>query len=237
MPTANFLRRLICLPPLEPQTTPDHRARAPGQAAPLAPVAQPHTLRQALYPIVLLYTAAFLGLELREFLYQTTPRYFSPEMYTGLLAAFAGERELRRWTGKPDRYALSAEFVIYAWWLSYLAILLWINLRPGCTRHMPADYPAICKQIIIIFFGAGTSKLFYGKKEDAREVLAHTDARQAITEYAASHGRITVEQCAVLLGVTDRHARRLMAQFCAEGLLEPEGDKALHTYRLTQKAA
>jgi hypothetical protein len=148
MNAANMLRRLVCLPPLESD---------------LSPAQAPHTLRQALYPMVLLYTAAYLGLELREFMFSAETRFLTPEMYTGLLAAFAGEHEVRRWSGNGDRYALSAELVIYGWWLSYLAILLWLNLRPGCTRHMPADYAAICKQVIVIFFGAGVSKYFHLK--------------------------------------------------------------------------
>ena len=146
MNATNMLRRLVCLPPLDSGLTPAHT---------------PHTLRQAIYPIILLYTAAYLGLELREFMTSAAPRFLTPEMYTGLLAVFAGEHEVRRWSGNRDRYALSAESVIYGWWLSYLAILLWLNLRVGCTRHMPADYPAICKQVIVVFFGAGVSKYFH----------------------------------------------------------------------------
>ena len=148
MNAINMLRRVLCLPPL---------------GSDLAPAQTPHTLRQALYPLVLLYTAAYLWLELREFILSVEPRFLTPEMYTGLLAAFAGDHEARRWSGRADRYALSAEFVIYGWWLSYLAILLWLNLRPGCTRHIPADYAAICKQVIVIFFGAGVSKYFHIK--------------------------------------------------------------------------
>ncbi|MCX5796795.1 MAG: hypothetical protein NTY77_14970 [Elusimicrobia bacterium] len=109
----------------------------------LGPDPSPHTLRQALYLIVFLYTATYLGLELREFMFSAGTRFLTPEMYTGLLAAFAGEHEVRRWSGNADRYAISAELVIYGWWLSYLAILLWLNLRPSCTRYMPTDYPVI----------------------------------------------------------------------------------------------
>jgi hypothetical protein len=146
MNAANMLRRLFCLPIVEP-------GFAPAQA--------PQTLRQTLYPVVILYTAAYLGLELREFVCSAPARFLSPEMYTGLLAVFAGEHEVRRWSGNGDRYAMSAEAVIFGWWLAFLAILLWLNLRPGCTRVMPADLPAICKQVIVIFFGAGVSKYFH----------------------------------------------------------------------------
>jgi hypothetical protein len=146
MNAVNMLRRLVCLPPIEPDFV-------AGQA--------PHPLREALYPMVILYTVVYLGLELREFVFSIQARFLTPGMYAGLLAAFAGEHEVRRWSGKADRYALSVEFVIYGWWLSYLAILLWLNLRPGCTRHMPADYAAVCEQVIVIFFGAGVSKYFH----------------------------------------------------------------------------
>jgi hypothetical protein len=50
----NYLRRVVCLPPVDEASL---DAGRPEQ----------HTLRQALYPLVLLYTAAYLGLELREF--------------------------------------------------------------------------------------------------------------------------------------------------------------------------
>ena len=243
--STNMLRRLVCLPPLEIE--PEEEVLSPAMPAPLRvslaaaqaepiepkPVEKdPHTLRKALYPIVLLYTAAFLGLELREFLFGTASRFLSPEMYTGLLAAFAGEHEIRRWTGKTDRYALSAEFVIYAWWLSYLVILLWINLRAGCTRVMPADYAAICKEIIVVFFGAGVSKFFHAQAADS-DAAALSKAKQAIMDYAAGHGRITTGQCAQLLGVSVRHARRLISQLQAEGLLEPDGSKDDPGYRPT----
>ena len=92
-------------------------------------------------------------------------------MYTGLLVAYAGNHELRRWTGRADRYALAAESVIYAWWLAFLAILLWVNLRGGCTRVMPGDMATICKQVIVVFFGAGGSWYFY-LKEGVREQAA-----------------------------------------------------------------
>ena len=152
MNASNMLRRLVCLPVVD---------------AGLAPAQPSHTLRQALYPVVLLYTAAYLGLELREFVCSAPARFLTPEMYTGLLAAFAGEHEVRRWSGNADRYAMSAEAVIFGWWLAFLAILLWLNLRPGCTRVMPADLPAICKQVIVIFFGAGVSKYFHMRERAA----------------------------------------------------------------------
>jgi ascorbate-specific PTS system EIIC-type component UlaA len=84
-------------------------------------------------------------------------------MYTGLLAAYAADHELKRWTGRADRYALAAESVIYAWWLAFLAMLLWVNLRCGCTRVLPGDMAAICKQVIVVFFGSGVSKYFHAK--------------------------------------------------------------------------
>ncbi|MCX5796992.1 MAG: hypothetical protein NTY77_15985 [Elusimicrobia bacterium] len=154
----NYLRRVVCLPPI-------------GESGLEAGRPEPHTLRQALYPLVLLYTAAYLGLELREFWSSTGSRFLSPEMYTGLLAAYAGDHELRRWTGRADRYALAAESVIYAWWLAFLAMLLWVNLRCGCTRVMPGDMAAICKQVIVVFFGAGVSRYFH-LKEGGREKAA-----------------------------------------------------------------
>jgi hypothetical protein len=55
--------------------------------------------------------------------------------------------------------------VIYAWWLAFLAMLLWVNLRGGCTRVMPGDMAAICKQVIVVFFGAGVSRYFHLKAQ------------------------------------------------------------------------
>lgn len=64
----NYLRRVVCLPPI-------------GETALATGRPEPHALRQALYPLVLLYTAAYLGLELREFASGTASRFLSPEMY------------------------------------------------------------------------------------------------------------------------------------------------------------
>jgi hypothetical protein len=70
---------------------------------------------------------------------------------------------------RADRYALAAESVIYAWWLAFLAMLLWVNLSPGLGTAVPGDMAAICKQVIVVFFGSGVSRYFHIKAVTQRQ--------------------------------------------------------------------
>lgn len=236
--TPNWLRRLLCLAPL-PEA-------GEGPAALRASPSKPneaHTLRQALYPLTLLFTVCYMILEIREFWLPLHPRpvNFPPELYEGLLGIFAGDQELRRWSGRPDRYVLASEFVIYAWWILYLVMAMAINFNPGLNFGMPKDLRGICMAVMGIFLGVGVSKYFQKRRGDrpaaqgagyapwtgGEENGLPPDRQQEdqVLAYVREKGRITSHECAELLGMSYRHARRTLSGMAQAGVLELDGDK------------
>jgi hypothetical protein len=204
-----------------------------------------HTLRQALYPLTLLFTVCYMILEIREFWLPLHPRpvNFQPELYEGLLGIFAGDQELRRWSGRPDRYVLASEFVIYAWWILFLVMAMAINFNPGLNFGMPRDLRGICMAVMGIFLGVGVSKYFQkrrvgphtapvpgansapGAAGEENDLPADREQEEQVLAYVREKGRITSHECAELLGISIRHARRILSGLTAAGVLELDGDK------------
>jgi len=149
------VRRFFCLPPARPVDL------AAGQARD----AQPHTLLQTLYPLTLIFTVCYMILEFREFVLSRhpQPRFFTPETYQGFLGLYAGEQEIRRWKGRPDRYVLGAEFILYAWFIIYFCIAMTVNFYPETGYRMPKELWRICTEAVVVLCGVRASKYFRSK--------------------------------------------------------------------------
>ena len=110
-----------------------------------------------LFPLLTLYTVAYLGLMAAEFLLRgvlMVPGGMMP-VYVALVGAYAADKEIRRWAGAAEA-PRKGSFFVYLWMLFFLAAFLLRIFRPEFI--MPEELGAIVLQILGIFFGSYASK-------------------------------------------------------------------------------
>jgi|GEM_PF-4689357 len=85
-------------------------------------------------------------------------------VYTSLLTAYAGEKELRRWNGLIEENAQGGkgEYIVSLWFLFYTFCWLFTTFKP--VYKIPAELATACISILTILFGSKASKRFYQGK-------------------------------------------------------------------------
>ncbi len=113
-----------------------------------------------LFPLLTLYTVAYMGLMAAEFVLRgafVVPAGMMP-VYIALVGAYAADKEIRRWAVGNQSSRKGALFV-YLWLLFFLTAFLLHSFRVDFT--MPEELSKVVLQVLGIFFGSRASKYVY----------------------------------------------------------------------------
>lgn len=113
-----------------------------------------------LAPLLAIYTAGYMGLMTADFFFKNQldlPAGLMP-IYMALLAAYAADKEIRRWAGKTEPQRRGSVFV-YLWCLLYLAFFIFSFFRREFT--LPNEMAVVTLRVLGIFFGAKASKYIH----------------------------------------------------------------------------
>jgi hypothetical protein len=143
-----------------------------------------------LHPLALLATAISVYLHARQFFFPDfVLRYNPDEAYVVILAAYAGHRELRRWSNDPTvitQRARRGEFFVIGWWTAYFVAILIAN--HALRYRLPDGLFALCAQITAIFFGTLASQQVYrGKRSAASDVGRGTTGGSSLEDRILVH--------------------------------------------------
>ncbi len=123
---------------------------------------------RVLRPLVNLFSAIAFYFHLRQFLSASFVLRYDPDVaYITLLTAYAGHRELRRWSQDPaiiQERARRGELFVVFWWAFYGVTLTAANHI--ATYSVPSGLLALCIQVTTIFFGTLTSQQLYKRKQN-----------------------------------------------------------------------
>ncbi len=142
-----------------------------------------------LFPILTLYTVAYLGLMIYTFIMKGS--YVMPAgmmgIYVALIGAYAADKEIRRWVGKAEESKVGSIFV-YAWLVFFLVAYLIRSFKPEYV--LPEDLSLVALQVLGIFFATKASKKFYEMKSGSKpEVILSRE--ETVLETIKRNGKIT----------------------------------------------
>lgn len=148
-----------------PDIQPTQQTRPPEAIAALAQLNMGRVLR----PLVNLFSAIAFYFYLRVFLSASFVLRYDPDVaYIALLTAYAGHRELRRWSQDPtviQERARRGELFVVGWWAFYAVTLTAAN--HVAMYQIPPGLLSLCIQVTTIFFGTLTSQQLYKRKQIA----------------------------------------------------------------------
>ena len=157
---------------------------APKSADALAALAQLN-MGRVLRPLANLATLISAYLHARQFFFPNFGLRASPdEAYVVILVAYAGHRELRRWSKDPrvisDR-ARRGEYFVVGWWTAYFIAVLIANHT--LRYQVPEGLESLCMQITAVFFGTLASQHIFKGRVRGRDLPGHgTDGSGGIAE-------------------------------------------------------
>jgi uncharacterized membrane protein len=184
---------------------------------------KPFHEQQVLWPLTTGYTLLYLGMMVADFALReafTMP----PGMmivYVALVTAYAGDKEVRRWTGKalPSKWG---SVFIYVWFVFYAVAFTIQAINP--TFKLPDDLSKVCLQVLGIFFGSKISGKLYSMKQEAKDFETEIGGREdRILALVTEKGRVATGDAAKLLGLSKPTARRIMDKLEHDGKIKQEG--------------
>ena len=184
---------------------------------------KPFHEQQVLWPLTTGYTILYLGLMVADFALRdafTMP----PGMmivYVALVTAYAGDKEVRRWTGKalPSKWG---SVFIYLWFI-FFAVAFTIQTF-NSTFVLPGDLSKICLQVLGIFFGSKISGKIYAMKHEAKDFETEVGGREdRILALITEKGQVATGDVAKFLGLSKPTARRIMDKLEHDGKIKQEG--------------
>lgn len=177
-----------------------------------------------LFPLLTLYTAAYLGLMAAEFLLRgmlKVPGGMMP-VYIALVSAYAADKEIRRWVGVAEAPRKGSLFV-YLWMLFFLSAFLLRAFRPEFS--MPEELSAVVLQVLGIFFGSRASKYIYNARLLPEAGRKERESQQAqVLDLIKSRGRLTRREVVAQLAVSAMTAYRLLYALEQQGQIRRVGD-------------
>jgi ribosomal protein S25 len=181
-----------------------------------------------LFPLLTLYTLAYLGLMIYAFVMKGA--YTMPAgmmgIYVALIGAYAADKEIRRWVGKAEESKIGSVFV-YAWLLFFLAAYMIQSFKAEYV--LPPDLSLVALQVLGIFFGTKASKKFYEMKTSSKpEVILSRE--ETVLESIKKNGKITRKELIVGLKLSRSSAGRLLAGMEDKGLIKQIGADSKDTY-------
>jgi hypothetical protein len=167
------------------------------------------TMGKVLLPLVNFATAISFYFHLRQFLSTSFLLRYDPDVaYMALLAAYAGHREIRRWSKDPavmmERARRGGLFVV-GWWAFYFVTLTAAN--HVARYQVPAGLLSLCLQVTAIFFGTlASQQIFKGRavgramSDAGGESNGSLEAR-ILQQLTASKGPMSTGELEKALGV------------------------------------
>lgn len=162
-------------------------------------------------------------------------------IYLGVLAAYVGQKELRRWLSSPDadvmpEYARKkfarGEVIVGAWSVALgVVAVLW---QWGAVKVIPEPLLYTFGEVMGIYFGTSASKYFKNRNFKAgmeAESAAMTHGSTVIG-YVSKYGAIGNDECRQVTGLDPDRAKRLLNKLVADGQLEATGFGKGRTYKL-----
>jgi hypothetical protein len=167
--------------------------------------------------------------------------------YIGLLMAYAGQKEVRRWQllkKLPPEEALATmesaealkarkgEFYVALWWIFWTLAFVASKAWP-VVFVVPKDLFKTCVEILSVFFGTTLSKELWktrqrrwtqpqGANPDVGPVRA-ADHKAALLAHVRAQGRITNQQAQELLGLSRMSVWRLLEELEREAVVVWDG--------------
>lgn len=184
---------------------------------------KPFHEQQVLWPLTTGYTVLYLAMMVADF--GLRDAFTMPPgmmiVYVALVTAYAGDKEVRRWTGKalPSRWG---SVFIYLWFVFFAVAFTIQAINP--TFKLPEDLSKICLQVLGIFFGSKISGKLYSMKQEAKDFETEIGGREdRILALVAEKGRVTTGDAAKLLSLSNPTARRIMDKLEKDGKIKQEG--------------
>lgn len=185
-----------------------------------------------LFPVLTIYTVAYLGLLAAEFFLRgafAVPAGLMP-VYIALVGAYAADKEIRRWAGAAEPPRKGA-FFVYLWLLFFLGAFLLRSFRPEFM--LPSELDKVVLQVLGIFFGSKASKYIYNARllPEAERVAREGQEGQVI-DLLKTRGRVTRKEVAVHLAVSPSTSYRLLYALEQQGRIRRKGDNKGTYYEL-----
>ncbi len=182
-----------------------------------------------LAPLLAIYTSTCLALMAADFWLREALEVHPAitPVYIALLGAYAADKEIRRWAGRPEPPRKGAVFV-YLWALLFLVLF---TIHTFKTNYkMPEEIGGIVLQVIGIFFGSKASKYIHqsriNKNSDATPdvkpiALEH---REFVLAYLQANGRLNRRDFIQKFKVSERTATRILEGMADAGLIVRKGE-------------
>lgn len=191
-------------------------------AAPAIPAERPRppfNEVSALFPLLTIYTCAYMALMLADFLLRdvfSLPEGLLP-VYIALLGAYAADKEIRRWLGASEPPRKGSLFV-YLWLIFFLSAFILSSLQPQYL--LPNNLITVCLQVLGIFFGSRTSKYVWEGWNHASDKQAGAAQAEELLALIQAQGRLSKHEVAQKLKLSNSAAKRLLANLTARGHIQ-----------------
>ena len=182
-----------------------------------------------LAPLLFIYTAGYIGLMVSDFMLKAQldmPTGLLP-IYMALLGAYAADKEIRRWVGRPEPRRRGAVFV-YFWCLLYLVFFVVYFFRRDFP--VPAEMPGLALRVLGIFFGSKASKYIHEGYFIAKPGLAASQTAVVMSLFAMKD-KIARQDVIAALNVSTRTANRVLEALEEQGQIRREGAGPGTVYR------
>ncbi len=191
--------------------------------APKITEVKPFHEQQILWPLTTGYTILYFVLMAADFALRE--KFTMPTgmmvVYVALVTAYAGDKEVRRWTGKalPSKWG---SVFIYLWFV-FFAVAFTIR-SINATFTLPEDLSKVCLQVLGIFIGSKISGKLYASKQEGKDFETEIGSREdKILAVVTEKGRITTGDAAKLLGLSHSTVRRIMDHLQQAGQIKQQG--------------
>ncbi len=199
------------------------------QEIPNAPEPRRFNELSVLFPLLSLYTITYLVAITAKFFMGnslTLPDGIM-QIYMALLGAYATDKEIRRWMGRPEPPRKGTVFV-YLWLLLFLVLFVVQTLKPA--YKMPEYTVAICLQVLGIFFGSKASKHIHGRR--ASQADLNLSRQEKVLALIKANGSVTRPMVEDELKLASSSVKRLLSEMEKQGLIEKQGQSKETSYIL-----
>lgn len=177
-----------------------------------------------LFPLLTFYTVGYLALMVADFVLRHAfdlPDGILP-IYIALLGAYAADKEIRRWIGTPEP-ARKGSLFVYLWLSFFLMAYIIYSFRPEYV--LPNNLPAVCFQVLAIFFGSKASKYVWESRSQSEEPAVLSRRQDQVIEMIKAQGKVKNNDVVIQLGISRATAQRLLSDMAANGLIRQVGDR------------
>src|SRR3989338_818431 len=175
-----------------------------------------------LFPLLAVYTLVYLGLMVYDFAAKgafTMPTGMMG-VYSALLVAYAGDKEIRRGLGKeePSRYG---SYFVYLWFVFFLVAFVIQSFKSEYA--LPKDLIAVVLEVLAVFFGSKASKKVYEMKQgQGAEALSR---EEKVLSYLKEHKEAKNNDFQQILGASESTVRRILNTMNPKASLSNTGIK------------